>query len=309
MAKVAIFDFDGTFTLVEQEAQGFRDGYRNDIAERAGIPLDELTPIWDTWQAAVRLNPRQHSWIFDHMPVSPAADPYLRCRPVAIESLRYFGKCVDDLDVDDLRAIKGNEGKGALELLFKRNHPKARTVFRPHARGVFDDVGEVLARYIVTNSYPDSVITKLGHPDFGLAEADYKVAKDARALLALPLDYDGPVLLGDAKKYLVDQFWEGDDLYLPHAQSAFGHPVHLRRPNYDAVLQAITQLEGVESDDVVVGGDIFELDLLRAMRLGMHIVQITGPYTPDFELEAVRKYDKGHVVDTLPEMRDVMLGL
>ena len=145
MVKVAIFDFDGTFTLVEQEAQGFRDGYRNDLSERAKIPLDELTPIWDRLQTAVRLNPRNYAWMFDGMPVSPAADPYLRCRPAAVESLRFFDKSVEDVDVRDLRAIKGNERKGVLELLFKKNHPNAGTVFRPHARPVFDAVGETLA--------------------------------------------------------------------------------------------------------------------------------------------------------------------
>ncbi|MEK6868059.1 MAG: hypothetical protein AABX98_04500, partial [Nanoarchaeota archaeon] len=81
-------------------------------------------------------------------------------------------------------------------------------------------------------------------------------------------------------------------------KEGFGRSLFLRRKNYAAILSQIMTENDVTSEQVLVAGDIYELDLLLPEQFGMHIALLPRERTPAYEREAVTSYPRGVVLAT-----------
>jgi hypothetical protein len=106
---------------------------------------------------------------------------------------------------------------------------------------------------------------------------------------------------GTAKKYYLD-----DDFDLvPESMELKGlpRPVLLRRQKYYAVLELLLRDESMDWSQLVVVGDIFELDLSLPLALGARVGLLSNPFTPTYEKDFLEGHPRGAVlsrVDQIP---------
>lgn len=272
---VLVLDFDGTMTDAEAEGRPFRDGYVEDlctlVGKRPGDPEVEAIAIRVENELAAA--PENHPFLWDERAVAPATvDPYLRMVPIAHAILDYFN------------ALKNPVDRGRLlgSVLYKYNYAKTlgRPVFRSGA-------GEFLAglagrdAWIVTNSDTHAVSGKVA---------------------ALEKESPGVAWLtervrGNARKFDVDDNWSGAarELALP----GLDRPVLLRRHNYHTILHEIAK---GEFKNLVVIGDIFELDLAMPLALGARVGLVASARTPSYERAYVSSHPRGRIIEHLSEI-------
>jgi hypothetical protein len=109
-----------------------------------------------------------------------------------------------------------------------------------------------------------------------------------------------PRVRGHARKFDVDDAWTGTDaeLTLP----GMVRPVLLRRHAYYEILKAILDDAGATFADLVVIGDIFELDLALPLALGARIGLVTSARTPAYERAFVASHPRGRIIEHLGEI-------
>jgi len=282
---VLVVDFDGTMTDAEAEGRPFRDGYLDDLAllvgRRAGDP--EIAAIADDVERELAERPGEIPFLWLGRAVAPATvDPYLRMVPIANRVLDRFG------------AIPSADDRGRLlgSVLYKYNYAKTleRPVFRPGA-------GEVLCQlvgrqvFVVTNSDTESVSGKLERLD--------KLSPGAGWL--------APRVRGYARKFDVDDSWTGVDAEL--TVPGLSRPVLLRRRTYHDILAAcLAEAGDAPWSELVVVGDIFELDLAMPLALGARVGLVAGPRTPRYEVEYVTNHPRGRVLATIGEVPTFAFG-
>lgn len=262
--NVLVLDFDGTVTDVEEEGKPFTEGYITDLAEVVEQSLIEVQKLHEGFLDELVSNPNEYGFIYNGKIVAPAVvDPYLRIMPFARRLLDQFGKLLDE-----------EERATTLQDLFKSNYQKTDIAFRA---GVAESLAGLEGKcvYIVTNSDTGSVKNKLR------ALGDNFSWLEERTI-------------GNAKKYAIDD--EFDKVQEAMQLDGLKRPVWLRRAQYYEVLQEIAEREGIGFEDIAVVGDIFELDLALPMALGMHIGLVPNQYTPRYEINAVKRYEKGRVI-------------
>jgi hypothetical protein len=277
-AMVVVLDFDGTMTDAELEGRPFRDGYLDDLCALVGRPaLDpEVMAIVDAVEADLVRDPAGHPFVWMGRAVAPATvDPYLRMVPIANRVLDHFGAIPGA--VDRARLLGG--------VLFRYNY--ARTLGHPVFR---DGAGEVLAAlggsaaWIVTNSDTHAVagkIAALDHAHPGVAWLTSRVR-------------------GFARKFDVDDAWPGAPAEL--RVDGLARPVLLRRHAYHEILRELLEAEHATFADLVVIGDIFELDLAMPLALGARVGLFATARTPSYERAFVASHPRGRVIEHL---RDV----
>jgi hypothetical protein len=172
-------------------------------------------------------------------------------------------------------------------ILYKYNYGKTLNCFREGARPVLESL-EGTATYVVTNSHTIPVKEKLRslgqHPD-GSCSLEWLVNR----------------VHGTAKKYYLD-----DDFDLvPESMELKGlpRPVLLRRQKYYAVLELLLRDESMDWSQLVVVGDIFELDLSLPLALGARVGLLSNPFTPTYEKDFLEGHPRGAVlsrVDQIP---------
>ena len=255
--RLIILDFDGTFTNVDEEAIPFLAEYRRGFETLIGQPVDE---VWAAAQATVQKDPDAHGFSFEGRIVAPShADPYILATSVAHLVLAELG-------IED--RAPGLEG------LFKSAYAASATVFRPDAGDVLD---ALLARggpmYVVSNSHTESVRTKLTRLRPNVLETLPVIGNARKFFLVAP---DPP----DARFEAVPEAMDVEHL---------ARPVYLRRGLYYEQLRRIWQETGVEPNQTLVCGDIFELDLALPAALGATVCLVGRERTPRWEREAVEK--------------------
>jgi len=276
--RVFVLDFDGTMTDAEAEGRPFRDGYLEDLCALVGRePGDpEVGAIAAEVEAELAHAPGAHPFLWAGRAVAPATvDPYLRMLPIANRILDCFRALADGTD----------RGRLLAGVLYKYNY--AKTLGHPVFR---DGAGELLARlagtatWIVTNSDTHTVAAKIAALDRvspGIAWLTSRVR-------------------GFARKFDVDDTWTGVPVEL--ALPGLDRPVLLRRRAYHDILRAVLDEAGAAFDDLVVIGDIFELDLAMPLALGARIVLVASAHTPAYERAYVSAHPRGRVAD---DLRDV----
>ena len=232
--------------------------------------------------AELARTPEQHPFLWMGRAVAPATvDPYLRMVPISHRILDRFD------------AIPSASDRGRLlgSVLYKYNY--AKTLGRPVFRAGAGDMLRSLAgteSWIVTNSDTHAVagkITSLDREASGVAWLTGRVR-------------------GHARKFDVEDTWTGvaAELAVPDLE----RPVLLRRRAYHDILREILDAAGATFADLVVIGDIFELDLALPLALGARIGLGASPHTPPYERAFVEAHPRGRVIESLAEIPAYAFG-
>lgn len=250
--KCIILDFDGTFTDVAREAEPFVDAFRAAVFDLLGR---ELPAEWAEQSARIAENPGRYGWVHEGRIVAPAAaDPYIQTTTTA------------HLMFDAAGVLKDGKTRAAiLQALYHHAYENTLTAFRPQAKEVLETLAASgIPTFVVTNARTDAAQKKL------------------RTLG--PVGIDKIEVHGDARKFVVAEA-ESSDKRFAHvpeqiALPGLERPVYPRRGRYFDALAGIMQRVGAEPEEVLVCGDIFELDLSLPLELGMQVHMVTGPKPP-----------------------------
>ena len=281
---VLVLDFDGTMTDAEAEGRPFRDGYLDDlctlVGRSAGDPDVMATAAKVETDLAAR--PESHPFLWMGRAVAPATvDPYLRMVPIAHAILDRFA------------ALPGAVDRGRLlgGVLYKYNYAKTlgHPVFRPGAGALLRELGgrEV---WIVTNSDSHAVAGKIATLE--------RVSPGVSWLASR--------VRGHARKFDVDDAWTGAEAEL--ALPGLERPILLRRAAYHEILRTLLEQAGATFADLVVVGDIFELDLAMPLALGARVGLVASPRTPAYERAFVEAHPRCRIIDDLAEVQEFAFG-
>jgi hypothetical protein len=274
MAGLLVLDFDGTMTDAEREGAPFRGAYLDDIAVLADLPRDEVERLAARFEAEVADNAATEGWIFGGHIVAPATvDPYLRIMPVARRILDHAAAFTVPAERD--RLLDG--------ILYKHNYGRTAIAFRAGAGDVLRGLTGT-ATHVVTNSHTDAVqhkIRVLGGEEGGL-------------------DWLAERVHGRAKKYVLDDTFTD----VPERMSLPGldRPVLLRRRLYHNVLDQLRRDAGTSWADVVVVGDIFELDLALPLAMGARVGLLVNAFTPAWERAFLADHPRGALLHDVAEI-------
>lgn len=275
--SLLVLDFDGTMTDAEREGAPFRQGYLEDIAALVDRPYAEVDALARGFEAEVAADPGAHGWLFLDRIVAPATvDPYLRIMPVARKVLDHYGRFGDSVDRSRLLDA----------ILYKYNYQKTMDVPRDGAAELLRGL-EGSPVYIVTNSHTDAVQRKVramgAEPDGGNA-----------------LEWLAQRVTGRAKKYFIDDDFTDvpAELRLPGLE----RPVLLRRRHYYDVLEGLRVAQGAAWSDVLVVGDIFELDLALPLAMGARVALMANDFSPPWEVAYLEEHPRGRVLRSVDEI-------
>jgi hypothetical protein len=277
---VLVLDFDGTMTDAEAEGRPFRDGYLDDLCLLVGRAAGdtEVLALADEVEHELERAPASHPFSWLGRAVAPATvDPYLRMVPIAHRILDCFGAVADATDRSRLLG----------SVLYKYNYAKTlgHPVFRRNAGEVLRALGGT-PTWIVTNSDTHAVagkIAALDHVTPGVAWLTSRVR-------------------GYARKFDVDDAWTTAPAELD--MPGLARPVLLRRRAYHDIVRTILDEAEATFADLVVVGDIFELDLAMPLALGARVGLVTSPRTPEYEREFVVAHPRARLINDLAEIRD-----
>jgi hypothetical protein len=278
--RVIVLDFDGTMTDAELEGAPFRDGYLADLATLVGVPPDEprFAAIVADVEGKLASAPAEHPFRWKGKAVAPASvDPYLRMVPIADAVFDAWGLLPD-------RDLRGRLTGG---VLYKHNY--ARTLGKPVFRAGAAEVLRGLAgteTFVVTNSHTAAVAEKIDMLD--------RACGGGVAWLA-------PRVRGDAQKFEVDEGWDAvpATLAIPGLTT---REVLLRRRRYHDRLAELVAGCGATFADLLVVGDIFELDLALPLALGARVGLVVSEHTPRYEIDFVGAQSRARVLHGLPEI-------
>lgn len=279
--KLVIFDFDGTATNVEIEGVPYMAGYLADIGDLCGLTADRVQELARQFVELIAANPDQYGWAPAGIVVAPAnVDPLLRVVPISKMILQEAGIV---LPVDFLNRL-------LTKILYKYNYRKTVDSFREGAGYVFRRAAEVGAVYVVTNSDPDVVKGKIGrlypaNPDGDPVSVEW-LTNNVR---------------GFAKKFeVIPESVPG--VAATMRISGLDREVQLQRPHYYKTLEEIRVANGCEWDEMMVVGDIFELDLVLPSVLGANVLHIVNSFTPTYELDYVGSLPNGRSITQFTEV-------
>jgi len=284
MAVSLVLDFDGTMTDAEAEGRPFREGYLEDLAMLVGRkPGDpEITALADDVEAELAAAPASHPFMWMGRAVAPATvDPYLRMVPIAHRIL------------DRFNAIPSAEDRGRLlgSVLYKYNYAKTlgHPVFRPGAGAMLASLGGTRT-WIVTNSDTHAVAGKVAALDREAPGVAWLTSR----------------VRGMARKFDVDETWAGaqPELSMPGLERA----ILLRRKAYFDILSTVLTEAGSSWEELVVVGDIFELDLAMPLSLGARVGLVTSPRTPAYERAYVTAHPRAALIDDLAQIPAFAFG-
>lgn len=280
---VLVLDFDGTMTDAEAEGRPFTEGYLEDLCTLVGRGVGdaEILAIADEVEAELSTSPASHPYRWMGRAVAPATvDPYLRIVPIANRVLDKFGVLTGD---DRSRLLTG--------VLFKYNYQKTlgRPVFRANAGHVLRELGGS-PTWIVTNSDTHAVASKIAALDRETPGVAWLTSR----------------VRGYARKFEVDDAWSqaAAELAIP----GLDRPVLLRRRPYHSTLASVLEEANATFEDLVVCGDIFELDLAMPLSLGARVGLVASPRTPAYERAFVTAHPRAKLIDDLAEIPAFAFG-
>ncbi len=301
--KLLFLDFDGTATDAEREGTepgpqspgdlSFVDGYLKDIGVICDIPLAQMQKRNAALVAEMLADPRRHCLVIDGQKVAPSCvDPFLRTGMVVRLILEESGLMSE---TPETRAARD---RMITSVIYPWNYRARSSIcFRAGANALFAALRNSNI-HIISNSHTDGVNGKLDR------------LKDGRWILNG--DQGIPRVHGDAKKFINDPNWEGSDHIGWHPPTGLELPgldreVLLRRRLYFAKMDAIRRHYGLEWGQIMVAGDIFELDLAVPLTLGCTVVLMANEFTPGYEIDFLQSHPNGHVIDKVMDIADLFL--
>ena len=104
----------------------------------------------------------------------------------------------------------------------------------------------------------------------------------------------------------MDDAWTGapSELALPGLDRA----VLLRRRNYFEIIREVLAEAGSSFEELVVVGDIFELDLAMPLSLGARVGLVTSSRTPTYERAFVTAHPRAKLIESLAEVPAFAFG-
>ena len=275
MARVLILDFDGTLTDAEAEGLPYRQGYLEDVALLADVPIEDVKEWATEMDGELQRRPGDFGWRFNEKIVAPACvDPYLRIMPIA------------RMVLDRVHAFPNpNERDRLLDrILYKYNYQKTNTVFRPGAAEFFSRLRELesgeapLYTIVVTNSHTVPVQNKIRL----LGERH-----------SINFDWLVDRVVGSARKYVVDDSVTTlpESIRIPNLK----RPIYVRRSQYHTILSQILRDYDSSWTETIVLGDIFELDLSLPLSMGSTVGLMVNPFSPQYEVDYLKDHQQGAV--------------
>lgn len=266
--ELVILDFDGTLTDIEKEAVTFVEGYKGDVTRVLGISKLELEIEWAAAQSRIQQNLSRYGMVIDGRIVAPAyGDPILMAETIV-------GILLDNrsLHTDERDRIR------LLQQLYQDNYARMLTFFREDTDEFLTTLKSQFNIVIVTNSNSDKVSRKLQN---------------------LPNHANIPIY-GNAQKYWINPNWTA----VPESvkRPSFDRPLYLRRQQYWNVLQGIMKKRKLMPRQVLVLGDIYEMDLLLPEHIGVKIVYLAKQSSPRFEIQAIPLPPSGYVAYSLEDV-------
>lgn len=276
--RLVVSDFDGAWTDVEAEGVPFWPYYFTSLAAHLGQPSDHIIARAGKLERTALAQPLAHPFIVaGHVAAPGTVDPYLRARSAAQRILQDAGRPHDDADALTL-----------LNRLFGESYLHTWTIFRSDAIETLRALLEIPVQF-VSNSDTANVIAKLTH----------LITSDRRHTRGLDL-YTKRVH-GNARKFNI-----ATDATIPCAATLTipGIPwsIPLHRPYYFRILDQLRIEHGAEWKQVLVFGDIAQLDLCLPLALGCHVVLIANRYTPVAERRFIADHPRGRVIESLVEL-------
>ena len=267
--KCAALDFDGTLTDVEKEAVPFREKYYKGFAKMIRLTENGLSPLWEIAEKKILSDPAAHGWKMDGRIVAPAyPDPFIFATVTATEVL----------DMLDLLTESGERFR-RMDALFHSSYAGLETTFREGASDFVARLMEELELSIATSS------------EAGLVQSRLEKLK----LKKMPQVY------GSAQKYVLDHSWgEMQESFRP---DGYGRPVYLRRKKYWDILESIRK--GRAASEMIVIGDIYELDLALPHFSGMRTCLAARENTPPHHIAAA---GSGLIVAELGAAAEQIIG-
>ncbi len=277
-SEIAILDFDGTVTNVEEEGRGFIEGYYQDVAKLLGLTVAQVTQEVEDYLVKARQRPDVYGFKAGGQIVAPdIVDPYLRTGSAARDMIIRFRPGYSDAELDAIR-----------DQLYRSNYAKTGVAFKPDALEVLKALKDKVTHlYIVTNSGTDAVKRKI--ETLGNTKGSNQ------------LDWLLPYVVGDAKKFILGDVPENipTELRLP----GLDRPVFTNRMHYYKTLDGIRDRHGKKLPWSVIG-DIFELDLATPLVDGARVALVTGEFTPQYEVDFVNSHPRARRIDNLPGIVD-----
>ena len=282
MSKLLIFDFDGTMTNAEAEGTPYRTGYLEDLALICNLDAETIYKWATEFDQYVSAHQGEFGWNFNGHIVAPAGvDPYLRVMPIA-RMILDRANVLTEPDVRD-RILD--------RILYKYNYGKTNTVFQEHAAELIHFLYEHpdYTTYIITNSHTEPVQNKLH-----LLQSQHGHLK---------IDWLVPKVYGSAKKYII-----GDLEGVPEAFNIQGldRPILIHRHHYFNVIQSLGQQHDIDWSEIIVIGDIFELDLSLPIALGANVGLVLSDFTPEYEKRFLTAHSNGHCFRNLKEVQSFL---
>ncbi len=273
MAKrLVVLDFDGTCTDVEAEGIGFTEAVIKTLVTVTQHNEGDIRDLYERFERRLHDEPGVHGMRYGDKIVAPAmVDPYLRSGPIAKWVLETCGIRTEPEDIL-LRLFIGP--------LYRYHYGFSSTALRPELEHFLETLTEAgLPTVVVTNSDTTNVRRKL-------------MTLQSESARNLPI-------YGDARKFVLGDLLDVSELmHIPGLE----RPIYLRRPHYFAVLRDLLERYGIQSyDDVIVIGDIYELDLALPDALGCHIGLMVNAHTPEYELQHLKYHPRSRVLYSLTE--------
>ncbi|MBN1377138.1 hypothetical protein JW949_02255 [Candidatus Woesearchaeota archaeon] len=265
-----VLDFDGTITDVDKESVPVVEGWKEDVGKELCFTNKEIQKRWNNAEIKIRDNPKKYGWIRGGKIIAPAcADPLVMATVVTQVLFDEEKKYMDLNEREELIQKR----------FFIKNYEKAITVFKEGTDDFLSELKKMFNVYIVTNSDTS------------------KVSEKIKEILT---NHSSIPIYGNAKKYNLNLDWKE----VPESieREGFGRPLFLQREQYWNVLQKIMQENNIESEQMAVVGDIYELDLLLPEYKEMVTILTPRDTTADFELKAVNSYSKGYVTKNLVDV-------
>ena len=260
-----ILDFDGTLTDVDKNFHIYEARFAEVFSEDRGISRQEISALLEDAKNKIKSDPLR-GWEKNGVIVAPAiVDPFV------FNAVAYQDICQN-------MGVEPEVRDGLLQQCYREAYKILPTTFREGIESFFSEVEERYDPFVVTNSDPNHVAREL--ESIGL--------KDVR-------------VIGDAKKFLVDQNW--NEVPVSMQPQGFPRAVMLRKAHYARALANI----GAQPQDTTVMGDIYELDLALPDYLRMKTVLMVKDCTPDYEIAHVSKNPRGQIVRNLQEAKRVLL--
>lgn len=270
--KIVILDFDGTLTLVAEEAKPFLINFKKDIANL--LNKKDIDKEWKKAEREILQNPDKYGWKYKGKIVAPPnADDYVLATVIAEFLLDKAGVLMDTNERDDI-----------LQEIYQRNYSKSGIVFKKQAKELLEELIKRIPVFVVTNSRSDTVMNKIEQLN--------------------PRDKEQIKLFGDAQKYSISSDFDA----VPETMTINGlnRAIFLRRKKYFDVLNQIWKETFSKPEQTLVIGDIFELDLALPAILGCNIFLVTDSNTPSYEKEAVTFLFNGYVSEDIKDILKVI---